>query len=229
MVAIMKKTTRPMCTLILSLGAMLAAAVDVVIVDVQDEPRHHVVFENSSVRIIDVRLPPGDTTLYHRHRRDNLAILMGDGSRAVQVFGKEMSPVLSGKGGDLILQRVEGDGLVHRVSNRGQTPLGFTDIEFVKPTGRSGTTGQSALKPLEENEFYRAYRLTLAPNETSPPLSVGPGVRVIVAGDVQAVGVDGNAADAVRASDFSYWHEAGNYQLRNVGSLPALVVEVELK
>ena len=34
---------------------------------VKDEPRHHNVFENEYIRILDVFLPPNDTTQYHIH------------------------------------------------------------------------------------------------------------------------------------------------------------------
>ncbi|MES1217363.1 MAG: hypothetical protein ABUT20_17765, partial [Bacteroidota bacterium] len=36
-------------------------------VAVRDEPRHHNVFENEFVRILDVYISPGDTTQFHIH------------------------------------------------------------------------------------------------------------------------------------------------------------------
>src|ERR1019366_10030778 len=37
-------------------------------VPVRDEPLHKVVLENSYLRLIDVRIPPGGQTLYHIHK-----------------------------------------------------------------------------------------------------------------------------------------------------------------
>ena len=34
---------------------------------VYEEPRHKIVLLNQYVRLIDVNIPPHDTTLYHRH------------------------------------------------------------------------------------------------------------------------------------------------------------------
>ena len=36
-------------------------------IPVSIEPRHHKVFENEYVRVLDVHIVPGDTTLFHKH------------------------------------------------------------------------------------------------------------------------------------------------------------------
>ena len=41
---------------------------------VSKEPRHHLVFENDKVRILNVLLPPGDTTQYHVHSTPSVFI-----------------------------------------------------------------------------------------------------------------------------------------------------------
>ena len=43
-------------------------------VQVRNEPRHHNVFENEFIRILDVYLGPGDTTLYHLHNTPSVFI-----------------------------------------------------------------------------------------------------------------------------------------------------------
>ena len=37
------------------------------VVPVHEEPPHHVVLETSGTRVLDVQIPPGDTTLFHTH------------------------------------------------------------------------------------------------------------------------------------------------------------------
>src|SRR5690349_14605066 len=36
-------------------------------VPVHQEPRHHLVWEDGHVRVLDVKIAPGDTTLFHTH------------------------------------------------------------------------------------------------------------------------------------------------------------------
>src|ERR1043165_4877307 len=43
-------------------------------VPVEEEPLHKVMFKNDFVTVIHVTLPPGQTTLYHSHTHDRVAI-----------------------------------------------------------------------------------------------------------------------------------------------------------
>src|SRR6266705_6753897 len=47
-------------------------------VEISGEPRHHPKFENEFVRVWDVTVPAGDTTLWHIHRNDNVVVTLGD-------------------------------------------------------------------------------------------------------------------------------------------------------
>jgi hypothetical protein len=215
---------------LLQCASVTFSADQIAVVEVQDEPRHHGVFENAFVRILEVEIAPGDTTLYHRHRRTNVAVAMGDGERSAQLLGSEMSAVTPTAQGDVLLQRAEGEGLVHRVHDAGGTPLRFTDIEFIKPTGNSANPNSIAVKPTSENEFYRAYTLTLAPSETSPPLILGPGIHVILVGpQLQRIDKEGHVTAIDTTVHAWQWHEAGTSRFRNAGPSTARMVEIELK
>ena len=63
----MKKNLLFFCLLLT--GFILTAQVPV-----SKEPRHHNVFENNSVRLLNVLLPAGDTTLYHIHSTPSVFI-----------------------------------------------------------------------------------------------------------------------------------------------------------
>ena len=54
--------------------AMAEEAVQLVVVPVDKEPRHRLAFEDQYIRVFDVRIAPGDTTLYHSHQRDSIYI-----------------------------------------------------------------------------------------------------------------------------------------------------------
>ena len=50
------------------------------IIEVEEEPRHHINFVNSHTKIITIRFPPKDVTQAHRHEKDTIiVILMKDG------------------------------------------------------------------------------------------------------------------------------------------------------
>ncbi len=49
------------------------------------ESRHHWLFENQYARVYDVRIPPGETTEFHRHAYDAVTVFVSGGLVAIQV------------------------------------------------------------------------------------------------------------------------------------------------
>jgi hypothetical protein len=58
-------------------------------VHVRDEPRHHNVFENNFIRVLDVHLGPGDTTLYHLHNTPSVFICLSTSKVGSQLLGSQ--------------------------------------------------------------------------------------------------------------------------------------------
>src|ERR1044071_3779287 len=56
-------------------------------VQVRDEPRHHNVFENESVRLLDVYLAPHDTTQYHIHSTPSVFLVLKNAVTGSQLLG----------------------------------------------------------------------------------------------------------------------------------------------
>jgi len=45
------------------------------VIELEDEPRHHVSFVNDHTKIITIRMDPDDTTLAHRHTKDTIIVI----------------------------------------------------------------------------------------------------------------------------------------------------------
>jgi hypothetical protein len=58
-------------------------------VEISGEPRHHPKFENEFVRLWDVTVPAGDTTLWHAHRNDNVVVSFGDVKLRIETLGRD--------------------------------------------------------------------------------------------------------------------------------------------
>ena len=56
-------------------------------VQVRDEPRHHNVFENEFIRILDAYVGPGDTSLYHLHNTPSVFIVLANANVGSQLLG----------------------------------------------------------------------------------------------------------------------------------------------
>ncbi len=58
--------------------ALLAAQAAAPEVEITAEPHHHLTFENKSVRVFNVNVPPHTDTLMHWHRHDYIYVTLGD-------------------------------------------------------------------------------------------------------------------------------------------------------
>jgi hypothetical protein len=59
-----------------------------VVVPVEQEPRHWVVFQNQYTRIYDCLIPPGDMTLFHTRFFDNVAVPVSGGKLRNEIPGQ---------------------------------------------------------------------------------------------------------------------------------------------
>src|ERR1700754_338996 len=103
-------------------------------VQVSQEPRHHKVFENEWVRILDVRIGPGDTSQYHKHSTPSIFIVLGNtktGSQAIiepihRSFNKE----------SIWFEGFYDTPRIHRVWNEDTVEFHTIDMELLhKPVG----------------------------------------------------------------------------------------------
>jgi hypothetical protein len=153
----------------MSAGLLLAAAPLAAqsAVPVDEEPRHHLVFSNETIRVIDAALPPGYTSLYHVHDRDNIPIVVDAGRIRVQPLGGTATE------SDVTLGRVTyaTGGYAHRVGNVDTGLVHFIDVELL---GAEPATPAADPAPLPRHELVlqnrrvRAWRIVLAPNDTLP-------------------------------------------------------------
>jgi hypothetical protein len=99
-------------------------------VAVEQEPHHHVIFENQYVRVLDVVLQPGETTLFHRHSLDNVPVQLSDATMKRQFPGEDWaaSPAKEGSVGFIGGTK---SPYIHRISNTGTTVFHVLDVEIL--------------------------------------------------------------------------------------------------
>ena len=97
-------------------------------VHVRDEPRHHNVFENDVIRILDVYLGPGDSTLYHLHNTPSVFIIFTNTTVSSQLLGGQPQ-----KGAN-VTGIIDYDSIntprIHRVWNEDTSWFHVMDIEL---------------------------------------------------------------------------------------------------
>lgn len=133
---------------------------------VRDEPRHHNVFENDYVRVLDVYLAPHDTTQFHVHATPSVFISLTKTATVSQLQGQQ--PVRS----IFVAGNAWYDSLVtpriHRVSNEDTTWFHVMDVELTagKPHSNEAGLQSSSLKLLFDEPLVRGYSVQFPVKES---------------------------------------------------------------
>lgn len=150
----MKKKLTPIFIITIFSSLVLSAQVPA-----SEEPRHKPVLQNKYLRLLDVWMQPGDTSLYHIHAIPSLFLPLSNTTVGSQIMGQDWvkNKFETGKAWYRSFFK---DSLVHRVSNLGNSALHVTDVEILS----SYHSDLSDIKPLPfpllfANEKSFAYQL----------------------------------------------------------------------
>ena len=133
-------------------------------VAVRNEPRHHNVFENDYVRILDVFLAPHDTTQFHVHNTPSVFVIYTKTATGSQLKSGQPTKDLS-KAGSFWYDSLA-TPRIHRVWNEDSVWFHVMDIELV---GRShndpGVLKDPLLQLSFEEQQANGYNLQMKPGE----------------------------------------------------------------
>jgi hypothetical protein len=156
----MKRTSLLVCLslLIISLSAQLP---------VSKEPRHHVVFENKQVRVLNVLLAPGDTTFYHLHSTPSVFINLSKTKTGSQLINEQ--PLAgSSVAGNIYVENLSAPHTrYHRVWNVDTAMFHVVDVELLSTdSGFTQQPLQLKYAPLLiDTPWVRVYKITLGKTE----------------------------------------------------------------
>jgi quercetin dioxygenase-like cupin family protein len=174
-------------------------------VEVRNEERHHLVFENNYVRILNVFIGPGDTTRYHRHNTPSVFIQLSTTRVVSQLLGGQ--PVAST---NIFAQTLTFDSLtkerIHRVINVDTTWMHVMDVEITAkiPKEKIQKLNYKQLTSLFTEAMLNGYKLSLAVNEKfSFPGSSAGYLLVSLGNNEISLGSNGN--------EENYFMKAGHY------------------
>ena len=200
------------------------------IVEVDKEPHHRVEFENESVRILDVNIPMGVTTLYHRHRFDNVAVVLRNADASSQSLGEPDADVGARRAGAIYFSSAPGEGYVHRVKVGGSNAYHLIDVELKQPSSAEPLTDNAVAKASFDNERIRVFTVKLEPGGPSVSLTLRSGVLVVLPGaTVEQIGLDGSSERVIGDLRPWRWRKPGTWTLRDVSSEPAVAIAIEIK
>ena len=130
---------------------------------VHEEPRHRPVFQNKEIRILNVRVAPGDTSLYHMHTTPSFFIRLTNTITGSQVQGEEKKAGKSQAGEIRFENLAPPNNRVHRVWNADKDTFHVMDVELLmkKAVFDEKPMALPNLKLEIDTTWVRAYRLNL--------------------------------------------------------------------
>jgi quercetin dioxygenase-like cupin family protein len=224
------------------MGAATSGQNDAV-VPVHQEPRHRMVFDSPGTRILDVQIPPGDTTLFHTHNDPILYVNMSGSTMRNQTLGGEWNGTpaagppaaapfkiapSSPPGRMMSTTTYAERPVTHRVSNVGETLY-----RLIATTNASAGDESTAPSPGFDgtpeiaNRWFRGYRVLVGADAGSEHRHANPVNLVLVSGRASAtIGAAKKALDQV--GQFAFIEPNIPHRLESVGG-EAQLVEVEVR
>jgi hypothetical protein len=198
---------------------------------VRNEPRHHNVFENEYVRILDVYLPPNDTTQFHIHATPSVFITFTKNITGAQLIGQQPARTTSVAGytwfDSLVVPRI------HRVWNEDSTWFHVMDIELTggQPGRNESPLKNSSLQLLFNESLVIGYHVELQAG-TSMQLPPSPGGYLLISLGEAVIDYGENdiVQHRIMKAGHYIWIKAGKASLITASNhLPATFTLLQLK
>jgi quercetin dioxygenase-like cupin family protein len=211
---------------------------------------------SGTTRILDIQVPPGDISWYHTHTHPILYVTFSAGRLRIQNLGEDWG---GGGGGRGAGRGGPGRGRPGRANGQPPAPSPFGRISSTtsyaeKPvTHRIQNVGDSLFRvvavingtsgdagnhdsgagfpgtPELTNAWFRAYRFSVAPGETTPSHTHTVPAVIIQASDGLALATGGITFDLNEQGRWAYFDPGVAHTVKNVGTTPVEFVEVEVR
>jgi len=200
-------------------------------IPVSQEPRHHKILENDHLRLLDVHIPPGDTSMIHIHATPSVFVIINNVKNGSQVISEEdhsKSPIPHF--GNIWFEGFYEKPRIHRVWNSDTAEFHVMDIELTNKNYVTidGPVKQAPFTFLFDEKPVRAYRLDLQPTVNISIMPDKAEILMILLTD-SATSLRANENDFHKKGDFLYISSGTKLVLKNGSHEKATFAFFELK
>lgn len=195
------------------------------------EPRHRLVLESPLVRVLDVRIPPGDTSGYHLHADPMVGVAVQGARIWSQAPGASPGPIAMPEATPYLFDNWSQTlPYTHRVANADTVPLHYVVAEWLARSGPEGPAlpDSPTRRLVREGPTTRVYEIALAPGAATEP-HIHPAPGLVVLGNAAALSEEGTsrAQGGTGAGSWSWREGASRHVLRNDGATRLVVYEID--
>ena len=199
-------------------------------VPIENEPSHRHKFENEFVRVFDVLVPAGMTTLFHTHVLDGVGVRVSDAEMSEE-FSDGRTNEFTAKWG--VASYGSGPAYSHKVINKGKTDFRNIYVEL-KPRQPSAEVVPPLIDLnaiLIDNPRVRVNRRFLKPGESTGSHTHRLNCLSVAVYDAKVEIAAGSAVRevSVKAGDVVWQPAATTHAIKNVGSTDFVAIEIEIR
>lgn len=231
---------RLVCSVIVAIlvgGSIAVSCAEEKVVPVYEEPLHRMVFEREPVRVLDVQLRPGDTSLYHLHEDPIFYIALEISEIDAQIRSEEWKRTRVSEWHPGAVAHDVGHAekpLIHRIRNVGGETFRLIAVTNAGPPAPLDGLEADAPLPGEvetDVEWFRQSRVTLTPDSGSEHFrSPFPIVVVQVSpGRTELAVAEAFSRHLTGPGGFAYVEPDRGTELRNSGDVPVTLVVIEAR
>ncbi|MEP7376443.1 MAG: hypothetical protein ABI675_23800 [Chitinophagaceae bacterium] len=198
-------------------------------VPVSEEPRHVPVVVNEYIRLLDVWLPPGDTTWFHIHSTPSVFVPFTNTLVTSEAEDEDWKSeqMIAGK---VWYRSFTPDSLIHRVANLDSTPFHVNDIEILSYYDTVSYRRKLYFPLLFDNDRVTAYNLTRKYYATSIVQDRGPIIVALISGDlVYYTNTVTNQKSIMKAGEYLYIDPESSFYFSFKGNQPVNMILFEIK
>ena len=196
-------------------------------VPVIKEPHHKPVLVNDYVRLLDVHIKPGDTTLYHVHAAASVIVMISNSVIGTQKSGDIASVPGKVLAGQTSFVDYGTNPITHRVFNAGNNVFHVMDIELVKATPSLDSCTalqQNNVETTINQKLVRVYKFNIDNHQTfNIAKSSCAHLCICISGEVSTSG------KTLKQGDYVFFNPSTNISINNNQNENATCVLLELK
>lgn len=200
-------------------------------IPVDQESHHTIVFSDSALRILEVKVPEGQETLDHAHRYDITTVCIDCAQTRTRSPGQPYGDIRPRKAGGFLIAEYAGKPAAHAVWNVGKGLYRLIGVENVRLSGwttAAPLVEQAGTTLAEESRAFRVYDLELEPGKTAVHTHTSPTVVVLDKGDV-TLGAGPAAKHLAKPGEWMVVPAGSNHTINAQGSGTSHLVEVEVR
>ncbi len=199
-----------------------------------EEPSHQLVYVEGPARVLDVRIVPGVTSEYHKHRYATLYVIIQDALVGNQNWGKEW--LASGPrdyrvpGATMDMAAYVDNPSYHRVRNEDGHTFHVVAVLNERPATDLASPGNGDGE-LTDNRWFREHRVRVAANNNSRVLNYAHDAVVVQFAAGSSHIVENGITHGFKGAPGAFsWHPAGSeFHIANRGDTETEFVVVEVK